>query len=200
MFIVLIYCLCLESGFTPLVGSSASATEPDARMEFYDYSFSKKFCDSQAVLICDLLKGFQPNSYYFTISFRFPKIDKRLDLIFLKSGLDAFCVNFRGENNFIAGKSCYYNISQYVSRPNASDLTKSLRNLRNLSITTKNDLILPVRNEIFQNFSEIYYRSPYLLGVPEECVLGLMKHLNKSSRKRLGSCCRQLREIYLNHS
>jgi hypothetical protein len=76
---------------------------------------------------------------------------------------------------------------------NSSNVSASFRNLRELSIKVKNELFLPLRNDIFCESSckSLY---PSLNGLPEDCLLLIFRYLKSKDIVNLSLSCKNIRE------
>lgn len=101
-------------------------------------------------------------------------------------------------------KSLAIPISRYVVRPRIpkDSFATNFRHLRELSIKLKNQIFLPLRDEIQLRLSGDHLY-PSLLGIPDEILLLIIRrYLKANDINSLSLCCKRLNKIsspYLNN-
>jgi F-box domain len=99
----------------------------------------------------------------------------------------------------ISNRSLALSFSRYVvNKFNVKNLASNFRNLRELSIRVKNDLFLPLRNDIF---ALSLNNSPYpsLNGVSYDVILMITKYLSFRDVLSLSITCKYLRGVCKPH-
>lgn len=102
------------------------------------------------------------------------------------------------ENSTIKStKSVAISVSRYVIRNRLSEdcYASSFQNLKELSIKLKNEIFLPLRDEIY-TFLDCKMLYPSLLGIPDDILLLIFKrYLKTKDICSLSLCCRSLHKI-----
>lgn len=90
-------------------------------------------------------------------------------------------------------KSLAFPMSRYVvtQKMNSHKLPLNFRNLRELSINLKNQIFLPLRNQIF-SMSFCITPYPSLHGLPAEVILLILKYLKANDVAALATTCQAL--------
>lgn len=150
-----------------------------------------------------------PPAYQFTnaynrFKFRFcHKMDREVMVYSLDSGEMILLTGQLIDNSIIqVGSSTTVSLPRFVpyKHLNLNSLPASFRNLRELSMKLKNQLFLPLRNEIF---SEMNCTSPSLAGIDEDMIRVILKKLKRKDIISLASTCKTIRLVcipYLMHN
>jgi hypothetical protein len=92
-------------------------------------------------------------------------------------------------------KSMAIPISRYVPfKKLCENMPNSFRNLKELSIKLKDELLLAIRNEIYR---DRYSPTPCLTGMPDIIVIKIFKYLPRKADVHNVRCsCRRLNDVY----
>lgn len=99
------------------------------------------------------------------------------------------------DSSITSTRSLAISMNRYfvTSKLNPVNFPNCFRNLRELSVKVKNELFLPIRNDIFSKSSckSIY---PSLHGIPDDCILLIFKYLKLKDVISLGKSCKSIHE------
>lgn len=168
----------------------------------YNLSWSS-FIDRRLLEDFTVLKPKQDNDddTHEILNFKFSLAPQnQISMYCLESGdlmiLSAAHSSFSGESVMNSTRSLALPMNRYIvtKKLNFSNLPASFRNIRELSVKVKNELFLPLRNDIF---SESACKLPYpsLQGIPDECLSLIFCYLKSKDVVSLSLTCKNLHEI-----
>lgn len=132
-----------------------------------------------------------------TFKFKFSLNPEHEILVHSIEGGDMLLLSSRLVDNSIvtSTRSLAFPLSRYVvhKKPNLMNLPADFRNLRELSIKLKNEIFLPMRNNIF---CKTLCKRPYpsLHGITETVLLMLFRYLKRKDVVSLSMTCKSIRE------
>lgn len=100
------------------------------------------------------------------------------------------------DNSIISTRSLAFSFSRYLVTKslNFSCLPANFRNLNEFSNKLKNEMFLPIRNDIYSD-TNCKFSYPSLHGIPEDCVLMILRYLKqKKDIKSVALTCKSLKE------
>lgn len=181
----LLYLLILECGFAHQTDPPEESRDPF--VGFYSCSGVRKAASSIPIKSLRVPRSFQEHTFCL-LSFHkdFTLVTYRLS--------DSLCATFTPKS--LSGFSICLSISRYIPLINRKSILRSFRNLPELSLITKNKLILPARDIFMQNIATL---APYpsLIGMPEIVLELIFRLLPKNSQKNLAQACDRLRQFQI---
>lgn len=164
----------LETGFIGDWCCKDIEAELSAYQLNWCYSFDHRMLNNFAIMI----PQDQPETFKFKFSLL---LDKEIIVHCFETG-DLFVLSAQLVDNskITSTKSLALPISRYIVRNKVdfNNLPNGFRNLQELSIKLKNQIFLPLRNDIYQE-SACQWPYPSLHGVPNVIIHKIIKHLNK---------------------
>lgn len=125
-----------------------------------------------------------------TIQLTMPNINKEsYNMMSLKSGDFIIVTLVPPQNSQRPKNSVCLSISRYVPLQNYKEISRCFRNLKELTIKVKNELFLPLRNDIYLTAQCL---NPSLLGVPQEVLYCILRYLNQSNKAHLARTCKTI--------
>lgn len=195
---VLIAVLSLETGF---IGAwfTDSVVDSDAYKLNWSYSFDLKMLEDFAKLPEQLQTCLDDDTIF---KFKLMMLADRVIEVQTSSCGDLFLINARLIENTVitANHTLALPTSRYIinRKLNALNLPANFRFLRELSIKVKNEIFLPLRNNIFlETCLTVPYPSLQSLG--DYCLLHIFRFLPKKDIANLSLTCKSLRVISLSY-
>lgn len=186
IFNALLYSIALEVGFIQNCDQFGSIATYSLNSS---YSVDRHILEDFAQMT-----DYKCGNLYNKFEFNFiNKLDSKCLVVTVECGDMVLITSHNLINNSIkGGYSTTICISRHViSRIDNSNLAKSFRNLRELSIVLKNLIFLPLRNEIYQEMACI---NPSLLGLPGSTIRIVLQFLNQKDLISLSYVCKKIRE------
>lgn len=180
---VMVYAICLESGFCPYDSSSSFAT-------MWSCSYHSKFVQEVAHVLPETFQNYENECIEFRL--KLFGYSERVCLLLAREIGDALCVTFCLENR--PGKSICLPISRYIIHHTVRMGAKCIKNTKELAFVVRDRLAMPIRN-----FALEVDGFPYagLLGAPEMIRHIIYGYLNKATLQKLSHTCSILREEIL---
>jgi len=186
----LVYSCALETGF---IGDWCSSEMLDAYAVNINYSF-----DRRLILECATIAPSSSSAQetaHLALKLKLTHVPEiQITVHMLDSGDYCLLTAHLTDNSRMMSTSCLtLPVSRYVisKRLDHANLPSCFRNLRELSIKLKNQLLLPLRNDILCD-----KQNPSLAGQPDDYILMLLKYLRNSKDViALSSVCRRFRSL-----
>lgn len=195
---VLNYCLALESGFYP----SNSIDDKYKISSLYSY-------DSRNV--CEISKqGFPKPIHcvdedFYRLELKYPLQKIKDDVSNEKLNITTSLISAVKSSDFLIitmtvndfpGKSICLPLSRYILSTTKKDISYRLRNMKELSIIVKDEIFVPLRNLLINEYSSGTLVYPGIQGLPYD-VLEFLVRFVKSLKdlQNLSKTCKRLREV-----
>ncbi|KAG5677902.1 hypothetical protein PVAND_007618 [Polypedilum vanderplanki] len=141
------------------------------------------------------------NDYQLKLTFKFALDPERQVVLYSHLSGDLVLLTVyeqESHNNLQLGlnsKSLTVPISRYIPFNRLSqNIPNSFRNLKELSIKLKDNLLLSLRNDIYNDNQSS--AMPYINGLPSWIVIKIFKYLKKKDVYNLKCSCRKMNDVY----
>jgi hypothetical protein len=191
----MMYTLVVASGLeTGFVGDWCCNGDTEDILRAYETSWSYSF-DRRLVLDFAQMPPTDLNELHIIFKFKFTlSLDDVTVHCFVSDDLITLVAQLTGKSVITSARSLALPVSRYVisHKMNLNNLPANFRNLRELAIKLKNEIFLPLRNEIF---SVSTCKSPYpsFHGLPADVIMMILPHLKLKDVASVALVCHDLK-------
>ncbi|CAG9799435.1 unnamed protein product [Chironomus riparius] len=186
----LLNCIVLYSAYeSSLIGDWC-------QIDLSNYTLSWCSAFNQRILEhCTFPKDICINNNLLQLTFKFTlEQSRKIVLNSLESGdfalLSIYELKDLDKTHFVQSKSITLPISRYVPFKKLCDhVPNSFRNLKELSVLLKENLFIPIRNQMYDDCAVL--SCPWLNGLPDCVLVKILKYLNKKDLHSLKCTCRK---------
>ncbi|XP_053689800.1 protein nutcracker [Sabethes cyaneus] len=187
------YCISLETGFIPWGHRVVEEDQQTFRARYP--SFDRRVLFTFSTLVPSNFYNRTSRSYRLNLYLQ--GSEHQCVLVGIRSG-DFLCTTFSVPKRIdVSGRSILLPVARYVPVVNLPKLNLSCQNLKELSAKLKNNIFLPIRDELCIDAKIIMY--PSLNGLPDEVVAILLQYLDKKAALRVAASCSRLRTLALHY-
>lgn len=189
----LIYTLALESGFIPVLETTAPEFQCSTS---WAYSFHVNLVEYFAGIA--LPPKIDDCSYQFILKLH--DFSDRVCILVARELGDALCVSFSFDTK--PGVSVFLPASRYIlhTKLYGRSFARCITNTKNLACKLRDTLFVPIRNQIQSELGMSFFG---FIGIPNEIRQEIMSYLNCNDLKRLSCSCKLLQQEvkeYLEHT
>jgi hypothetical protein len=176
--------ISLESGF---IGDWCYC---DGIQNAYNISWTS-FIDTR------LLRNFSIYNPENSLQFKFILTNDQLKIHFIETdSLVVLSAVYSSSDNISSTSSIALPLNRFIVTKNfnSANLPANFRNLKELDLKIKNQIFIPIRNQIFSQ-SQIKCSYPSLHGLPQELVEFVFRYLKKKYIANTALTCKFLKEV-----